>query len=375
MENDHLRFACPSCGTNLTLPAAAAGVEGPCPQCNSVIRAPRPKALRLEVQETEPVRARPAVTIYHGPSHVAASGSKVVEAGKRASLKRGVAIVGSLLLIGVAASVMMLQDKGKPAAPSPQSDSNATSAGQKPPATSPSEVKSSIDPALDPRIPPEGMDVRALIQESADVLKQFLQAKTLGERLPMIETKTSPAELEASVLSKPIPTRDRFQSTELRFDKVGGASDVVFRGEFELPTAGAETHLIVVRKRGTQPPKVIVDPFLDGYGGRLKHFAAAPTTEQRTFQVVASFFDFCNDGLVPNAEAKFTAKLSEAPGRPEIVEAYFAKLAPVVDRLDKLGIRYGHSTGVTFTLRWNTEEDAAKPFLEVVSVQSLDWND
>ena len=378
MENDHLRFACPSCGTNLTLPAAAAGVEGPCPTCGSVIRAPRPKAVRLEVTETEPLRAKPAVTIYHGPGPLPAE-SKVVQAGKRASFKRGAAIVASLLVIAGAACVMMFQEKGKPASYSPEAIPQATA---KAPAVAPgsssappSEVKATVDPALDPRIPPEGMDVRAFIQESADVLKQFLNAKTLAERLPLIETKTPREELETSVLNRPIPTRDRFQSTEIRFDKIGGASDVVFLGQFELPTAGAESNVIVVRKRGTQSPKVIVDPFLDGYGGRLRDFATTPSANQRTFQVIASFFDFCNENRVPNAAAKFTAKLSEAPGRPEIAEAYFAKLAPVKERLEKLGVRYGHSTGVTFTLRWNAEEDTAKPFLEVVSVQSLDWND
>lgn len=376
MENDHLRFACPSCGTNLTLPAAAAGVEGPCPTCGSVIRAPRPKAVRLEVPESEPVRAKPAVTIYHGPAPVPLE-SKVVQSGKRASVKRGAAIVASLLLIAGTAWLVIGQGKGKESPPIGSAPGPASAPQPSKPKPQPwaAPVASAIDPALDPRIPPEGMDVRALIQESADVLKVFLHAQTLAERLPIIETKTPKEELESSVLAGPIRSRQRFQSMELRFDKVGGASDVVFLGEFELPTAGAESHVLMVRKRGTQPPKVIVDPFLDGYGGRLKAFAATPVGGQRTFQVIASFFDFCNDSGVPNAESKYTAKLSEAAGRPEIAEAYFAAVSPVKERLEKLGVRYGHSTGVTFALRWNTENDPAKPFLEIVSVQSLDWND
>jgi len=372
MENDHLRFACPSCGTNLTLPAAAAGVEGPCPQCQSVIRAPRPLAVRLEVPDPEPVRARPAVTIYHGPAP-APAGSGVVKAGKQASLKRNSAIGASVVLIGVATWIMLSPGKEKaPLASVPLADASSNVSH---PQSSALPKAPALDPALDPRIPPEGMDVRGLIQESADVLKNFLLAETLAERLPLIETKTPREELEASVIAGPIPSRQRFQSMEVRFDKVGGASDVIFLGEFELPTAGAESHVVMVRKRGTQVPKVIVDPFLDGYGGRLRKFAAAPADSQRTFQVIASFFDFCNDSDIPNAASKYTAKLSEAAGRPEVAEAYFAAVSPVKERLEKLGVRYGHSTGVTFALRWNTEDDPAKPFLEVVSVQALDWND
>lgn len=374
MENDHLRFACPSCGTNLTLPSAAAGVEGPCPTCSSIIRAPRPRAIRLEVQETAPARTKPVGNVQHAAPQPLPT-STVLLTSKRASLKRGAAIVACLLLIAGTACVVMLQDKAKPATGSPEVVSNAQTTPPQPLATPAPETKADIDPALDPRIPPEGMDVLALIHESADVLKQFIQAQTLAERLPIIETKTAREELEASVLSRPIPTRQRFQSIEVRYDKIGGAADVVFLGQMELPTSGAESHVLMVRKRGTQSPKVIVDPFLDGYGGRLRDFAAAPTAGQRTFQVIASVFNFCNDDEVPNAATKFTAKLSEAPGRPEIAEAYFAQLASVRERLEKLGVRYGHSTGITFALRWNAEDDPAKPFLEIVSVQSLDWND
>ena len=378
MENDHLRFACPSCGTNLMLPAAAAGVEGPCPQCNSVIRAPRPRAVRLEVPETEPARAKPVFSTFHMPAEVPGD-SKVVQSGKRATLKRNVAIGTSALVIVAAALVVILRGKEQP--PLTPAASRVESTAKPSPLTATAfsgqtiNDKTGIDPALDPRVPPEGMDVRALIQESADVLKTSAQAKTLAERLPVIETKTPKEELEASVLAGPIPSRQRFQSTEVRFDKVGGASDVVFLGVLQLPTGGAESHVIKVGNRAPQSPKIIVDPFLDGYGGRLKQFAAAPVTDQRTFRVIASFFEFCSDANVPGAGSKFTAKLSEAPAKPEVAEAYFAALSPVEERLEKLGLRYGHSTGVTFTLRWNSEDDPGKPFLEVVSVQALDWND
>lgn len=40
-----LRFHCPSCRAELTVPAHLAGVEGPCPSCYQTIRAPIPEAV------------------------------------------------------------------------------------------------------------------------------------------------------------------------------------------------------------------------------------------------------------------------------------------------------------------------------------------
>src|SRR5688572_25903805 len=40
-----LRFHCPSCGAQLTVPATLAGIEGPCPSCCRTIQAPLPEAL------------------------------------------------------------------------------------------------------------------------------------------------------------------------------------------------------------------------------------------------------------------------------------------------------------------------------------------
>lgn len=43
--NDILRFHCPSCRAELSVPATLAGIEGPCPSCSATIQAPLPEAL------------------------------------------------------------------------------------------------------------------------------------------------------------------------------------------------------------------------------------------------------------------------------------------------------------------------------------------
>lgn len=40
MNSDKIRFSCPTCGTQLDVPASLAGISGPCPSCQSTITAP-----------------------------------------------------------------------------------------------------------------------------------------------------------------------------------------------------------------------------------------------------------------------------------------------------------------------------------------------
>ena len=46
-----LRFFCPACRAQLAVPAAMAGIEGPCPSCFLTIRSPLPPAALGEMPE------------------------------------------------------------------------------------------------------------------------------------------------------------------------------------------------------------------------------------------------------------------------------------------------------------------------------------
>lgn len=66
MNPDKIRFNCPSCGIQLDVPAALAGVTGPCPKCQSSITAPHPQAPEPTVapapqpQPQAPIQQQPA---------------------------------------------------------------------------------------------------------------------------------------------------------------------------------------------------------------------------------------------------------------------------------------------------------------------------
>ena len=62
-ELDTIDFLCSSCSCKLQVPAAMAGVSGPCPNCNSSITAPLPAAAVLP--------ATPPVALLTPPAEIA----------------------------------------------------------------------------------------------------------------------------------------------------------------------------------------------------------------------------------------------------------------------------------------------------------------
>lgn len=375
MEKDQLGFSCPRCGIDLVLPLSAAGAEGPCPQCGSVIRAPRiidpepspPPAepVKLVVPAEVPAtRAKPVTSFQPAPAQYLEPVAGPTR--KSAGLRAAIWISGALLVvIGCLAAVgIAKRTTGKNKADSP---AVAAEVKKELPPHEPA-----LNPALDPRIPPEGLDVTAVITRSADVLGRFLAAQSLEERLPLIETSTPREELEAGVLARALTVSSSFNSTEVRFNKVEGATDVAFIVPFGRNLGGDERHLMMVRTRGSQAPKVVVDPFLDGFGGRVAQFAEKPVEGERVFRVVMTVFDFCTDEDVPDHESKFTMKICTHPGGPDVAKAYFSGQSSLAKKLTPPKLPMGRSIGGTIVLKWNLGD---RPFIEVIDVRRLDWDD
>lgn len=375
MEKDQLGFTCPRCGIDLVLPLSAAGVEGPCPRCGSVIRAPKiidPEPLptaeepvRLEISpEAHLPRAKPLPSFQPSSAQYLepVAGAKPMSGGLRAAAWISgalVVMIGCLAAVGIA---KRSPEKKMAAAEVVEAVVKKEEATKEP----------AINPALDPRIPPEGMDVTAVITRSADVLGRFLAAQSLDERLPLMETSTPREELEKSVLAKPLPISSAFNSTEVRFNKVEGATDVAFVVPFGSNLGGDERHLLMVRTRGSQDPKVVADPFLDGFGGRVAEFAEKPVEGEKVFRVVMTVFDFCTDEGVPDREGKFTMKICAHPGGADVAKAYFSRQAPLAKKFTPSKMPMGRSIGGTVVLKWNLGD---RPFIEVVDVRRLDWDD
>lgn len=228
--------------------------------------------------------------------------------------------------------------------------------------------------AVENEFPPELQPVDGA-NAALEMLEQFLAMKTLEERLPVIETKRPESELVGSVLDGALPEVLRITVDVRETNAIEQVIDYYYHVDFASGEGGANPQTMLVRSRGTSPPKVVADPFLDLFGGRFAAFAEKPTAEAGTFQVIISAGAFCYDD-VPGPEKKFTLKILSREDAKEIAKAYFGKRSKIGDMLEDetSGLAYGQPKPCTVFMRWNTEEDPERPFLEALDIKALDWN-
>ena len=206
-------------------------------------------------------------------------------------------------------------------------------------------------------------------------LEKFLTASTLAERLPLIETSTPMAILETSVLARPLPPAPRYSPDLQETDISGNFTDIFYNVDFEMAGGKANPQVILVRVRPDQSPKILADPFLDSFGGRLAAYAAAPNPKPGSFEVIVSAVARTTDNTIPNHEEKLRLKLLSRDNEREITNAYFSKLSKISEMLldDSSGFRYGQARTCKVSLSWNTTEDPQKPFLEAVGITDFQW--
>ncbi|MGJ8643166.1 MAG: hypothetical protein ACSHX9_07140 [Luteolibacter sp.] len=226
----------------------------------------------------------------------------------------------------------------------------------------------------DQEIPPEYLPVDGGIA-ALELLEKFLAMSTLEERMPHLESKLSDAELAASVLNKPLPELLKITVDIRETNPIEQLIDYYYHVDFSDESGGVNPQTMLVRTRGGGAPVVVVDPFLDLFGGRFATYAKSPTLEAGIFQVIISAGAFCYDD-VPGADKKFTLKILSREDTKEIAKAYFGKRSNIGEILrdDSSGLAYGQAKACTVFMRWNTEEDPQNPFLEALDLKALNWN-
>lgn len=224
---------------------------------------------------------------------------------------------------------------------------------------------------------PDGIEARPPGMEALAVLESFLTAKTLEERMPLIETKTPAEELATSCLAGPLPATSNVYMEYQESNPLEEVVDFYYTVDFVNPDQRDMRQMILVRTRGTTDPKVVVDPFLDLYGGRLAAYAATPSENSGIFQVIIYAVATCLEPDIPEPEKKRTLKLlaSENSSR-EIAMATFGKQSKIGEMLEDgtYNISYGKAKPCTVMLRWNTEDAPKHPYLEALTIKALDWN-
>ncbi|MGL5017542.1 MAG: hypothetical protein ACRDBP_05375, partial [Luteolibacter sp.] len=211
---------------------------------------------------------------------------------------------------------------------------------------------------------------------ATDVLEKFLAAKTLTERLTLIETQIPESELAKTCLMGALPPTSKIELDAQQTDSAAPVVDHFFHVDFAAASQPIPSQTLVVRTRGTAEPKVLVEPFLDSFGGRLAAFAKAPTSKTGVFQVTVSAVAACNDENVPERAKKLTLKLLPGATTQEIARAYFSRQSKITAMLEgsQQSLSYGEAKICTVMLRWNAKENPASPYLEALSIKPLAAN-
>jgi len=439
MASETSTFSCPICETHLTMPTALAGVGGPCPFCGTKIQAPFLPAPPQVLATAPPVQYQaaaigsapaapvnvppPADQSVQTPSQETKPGYRpeprqlpsrpegqgqivdkpVSEAVRElpeehAHSRRGGPLIRILVplrflgaAIGVISGITSFLNSHTPTprkgsgTSSYQSDASVRKIqpeDELPPSPpEPNEADPIIPPPAPPPMPvdpsssPDSSPSPAI--SASRILERFLDASTLADRIPYLEGRTPQAELEKSSLAGPLAERVQIEPAMQTDNPIENFTDFVFKITFARQNGGRESFDVLVRRRGDQEPKVVVDPFLDLVGGRLLEFASNPAEgKQDTFQALVLANTTCSDTTIPNYERKISLKLIGEPTGREIATAYAGKSSMIGDMLnnEQSGLGWGRAKACTILLTWNTKEEPGHPYMEASAVKSLNWN-
>lgn len=405
MAPETLSFSCPHCQTRLTVPARLAGVTGPCPSCREPITAPDAAAplpapvvpvealppipegpkIRPEPRQL-PERGHPAPIAPRRSTeddHLRPREATYVSRSPRSNrlVHAFIPAVFSALAVSVVYLLLYfylpdgpgrkLKESRMPLIVPPRMErpdppTANVMVGDLPPA--PPEVVESD--------PPESDEVSPAVT-AYGVLDSFLRAPDAASRVELVEPPATVDELAATLLKGPLPEVSQIFSELPRRNAVEQVTDFPYRVSLFHDGKPNVDFAILVRQRGEQPPKVYLPAFLDLVGGRLADFTRQPNTlDPARFHVILEPVIGCHEEGVPNADRKFTLKLLSSNFGKETARAYCAngsRFRKMVEQPD-YPIRWGTRVPATVTLQWNHREDPAQPFLELIDINSPDWN-
>lgn len=246
------------------------------------------------------------------------------------------------------------------------------------PTPSPRNGTATPRPTSPPR-PAENAIPAGDIDAAKTVLMSFFGRKTLEERLAMAEPALPASPLKNGILDGTLPPVGEALSGSPEKNILEDYVDIPFNIEFPIPgdeTGEMRDTMVIVRKRGDGEPKILVEPLLDLAGGALDAFIAEPVDEQQTFFAVIEAMPRCFEVGIPNADKKFTYKISSSTRQSEILRAYASRQSPLAEQLysPDSGIGWGRRIRATIVLEWNTTEDPENPYIEMREIKALNWS-
>lgn len=256
-----------------------------------------------------------------------------------------------------------------PSAPQPDAPLPPPNAAGDPPVPVPAPNTPAPAAAEDPIAP----SVRA-----TEALEAFLKAKDGKSRLALVEPEASLEDLQTwEVTRGPLWEVAQIFNDLPQNDPKEQVTDYPYRVSFFIPNRKNVEFAMIVRQRGSQPPRVYLPAFLDLAGGRLANFCREPNQlDPTTFHLVVEPVARCYEENVPDPERKFTLKLLASTVGKETSRAYVSTGSRFKAMLDnpESSLRWGTRLRATVTLQWNHKENPEMPYLELIDINSLGWN-
>jgi len=211
--------------------------------------------------------------------------------------------------------------------------------------------------------------------DAGQLLREFLIAETLVERWPMMFTESNPKRLLGGILDRPLPA---IKEMELEYQDARpeeGYVDHVHAVTFADESSSSVERVVVRQWQDGRPPKVLADPLLDLYGGRLQAFLSQPGNGEGEFDVIISVLASCSDPSLSHPENKMTVKLMGRDHGAEIGRAHVIRGGSISKLLADGSFRlsYGNPTACRVRLRWNALERPDQPWLEAVEISRFGW--
>jgi hypothetical protein len=399
-------FHCPHCQVRLNVPERLAGVTGPCPRCREAITAPMESEVApLPVDAPVPVPEGPK--IRPEPRQLPERGHGTPISPKRTTTddllrprpvtyisrsSRPSRVLHSLLPASfiAAAGVLVylllyfyypygpgrrLRDAQGPLVVAPRGEQRAAII---PSAVSKAREETGESTGEAPtRVMPNRVDGASPAVAAYNVLDAFLKGKDAASRVTLVEPETTAQNLEKTLLNGPLQEVSQVFSDLPRQNAVEGFTDYPYRVSFFVEGRPNTDFAVLVRQRGAQSPKVFLPAFLDLVGGRLAAFTRQPNTEDPTrFHVILEPVIGCHEDGIPSADRKFTLKLLSSNFGKETARAYCSNNSRFREMVEKpdYPIRWGIRVPATVTIQWNHKEDPTMPYLELIDINSPDWN-
>lgn len=193
----------------------------------------------------------------------------------------------------------------------------------------------------------------------------------------MLETNADEETLAASSLAGKLPPQLNIETDIHVPHRSEGFIDVYYNVDFDDGDGKPNPQTIVVRLRGNQEPKIVADPFLDLFDGRLAGYAVGPSERGGVFHAIIPANAFCWDDNIPNKDKKRTLKLMSCGNTREIARAYFRKQSKIGRMLESdlaSELTCGQAKPATVLLGWNIKEDPSLPCLEALDIRAFHRN-